>query len=113
MDSRAVGPRPIHSFGYPGRVRMAEMSIYQRSATEEKLALSPEQKVILIVGPAGSGKTWMARRIESEAGWFHLSEDRVWDELPREPHTARAEVETKRSASVSCKWAAAKVVKRS
>ena len=35
----------------------------------------------------------MGRRIGSEDGWFHLSEDRVWDELPREPHTARTEAE--------------------
>lgn len=70
---------------------MADMSIQRNSATKEKLALLPEQKVILIAGPAGSGKTSMGQRIEREDGWVHLSEDRVWDELPRDPHTARTE----------------------
>jgi adenylate kinase family enzyme len=69
------------------------MSSHRKVATEEKLVLSPEQTVILIAGPAGSGKTSMGRRIGSEDGWFHLSEDRVWDELPRDPHTARTEAE--------------------
>jgi adenylate kinase family enzyme len=72
---------------------MAEISIHQNSKTEEKLALSPEQKVILIAGPGGSGKTTMGQRIGKEDGWVHLSEDRVWDELPRDPHTARTEAE--------------------
>lgn len=72
---------------------MADMSIHRNSATEKELALLPEQKVILIAGPAGSGKTSMGQRIGKEDGWFHLSEDRVWDELPRDPHTARTEAE--------------------
>jgi adenylate kinase family enzyme len=57
------------------------------------MTLSREQKVILIAGPAGSGKTSMGERIGKEDGWYHLSEDRVWDELPRDPHTARTEAE--------------------
>ncbi|MFN5062686.1 MAG: AAA family ATPase [Pseudomonadota bacterium] len=69
------------------------MSSHRKVENEEKLVLSPEQKVILVAGPAGSGKTSMGRRIGSEDGWFHLSEDRVWDELPRDPHTARTEAE--------------------
>lgn len=72
---------------------MAETSNHQKLTPEEKLALLPEQKVILIAGPAGAGKTSMGRRIGGNSGWFHLSEDRVWDELPREPHTARTEAE--------------------
>jgi adenylate kinase family enzyme len=70
---------------------MAEISNHRKLAPEEKLALLPEQKAILIAGPAGSGKTSMGRRIGGNSGWFHLSEDRVWDELPRDPHTARTE----------------------
>lgn len=72
---------------------MPEISSHRKVEAEQKLVLSPEQKVILIAGPAGSGKTSMGRRIGSEDGWFHLSEDRVWDELPRDPHTARTEAE--------------------
>lgn len=72
---------------------MAEVTNDQKFAAEEQMALSPEQRVILIAGPAGSGKTSMGRRIGSQEGWFHLSEDRVWDELPRDPHTLRTEAE--------------------
>ncbi len=57
------------------------------------LTLSPNQKVLLIGGPAGSGKTSIAQRIAQLAGWYHLPEDRVWDELPRVPHTPRTEKE--------------------
>ncbi len=72
---------------------MVEMSGDRRFAVEGQLTLSPDQKVILVAGPAGSGKTSMGQRIGSVDGWFHLSEDRIWDELPRDPHTARTESE--------------------
>jgi len=49
--------------------------------------------VILIAGPAGAGKTTMAKRIGNEPGWVALSEDEFWDRLPREPHTFRTDVE--------------------
>jgi hypothetical protein len=35
----------------------------------------------------------MGRRVAEVAGWYHLPEDRVWDELPRQPHTARTDAE--------------------
>lgn len=77
----------------PRKICMAEMSSDTKLATEKQLTLSPGQKVILIAGPAGSGKTSMGQRIGKEEGWFHLSEDRVWDELTRDPHTPRTEAE--------------------
>jgi adenylate kinase family enzyme len=49
--------------------------------------------VILIAGPAGAGKTTMAKRIGNEPGWVALSEDEFWDRFPREPHTFRTDVE--------------------
>jgi adenylate kinase family enzyme len=49
--------------------------------------------VVLIAGPAGAGKTSMGRRVAEFSGWYHLPEDRVWDELPRQPHTPRTEEE--------------------
>ena len=49
--------------------------------------------VILIAGPAGAGKTTMAKRIGNEPGWVALSEDEFWDRLRREPHTFRTDVE--------------------
>ena len=49
--------------------------------------------VILIAGPAGAGKTTMAKRIGNEPGWVALSEDEFWNHLPREPHTFRTDVE--------------------
>jgi adenylate kinase family enzyme len=49
--------------------------------------------VILIAGPAGAGKTTIAKRIGNEPGWVALSEDEFWDRLPREPHTFRTDVE--------------------
>jgi adenylate kinase family enzyme len=52
-----------------------------------------KRKVVLIAGPAGSGKTTMGRRIAEVSGWCHIPEDRVWDELPRMPHTPRTEAE--------------------
>jgi hypothetical protein len=64
-----------------------------KAATTEALRLLPAQTVLLIAGPAGSGKTTMGARIGRVAGWRHISEDRVWEELPRAPHTARTEEE--------------------
>ncbi|MFZ4782040.1 MAG: AAA family ATPase [Armatimonadaceae bacterium] len=49
--------------------------------------------VILIAGPAGAGKTTIAKRIGNEPGWVALSEDEFWNRLPREPHTFRTDVE--------------------
>ena len=49
--------------------------------------------VILIAGPAGAGKTTMAKRIGNEHGWIALSEDEFWNRLPREPHTFRTDIE--------------------
>ena len=72
---------------------MAECLPGPKAATTEALRLLPAQKVLLIAGPAGSGKTTMGARIGRVAGWRHLSEDCVWEELPREPHTARTEAE--------------------
>ena len=60
---------------------------------DSSLVFSPNQRVLLIAGPAGSGKTSMGRRIAQIDGWYHLPEDRVWDELPRTPHTPRTDAE--------------------
>ena len=49
--------------------------------------------VILIAGPAGAGKTTMARLIGSQPGWVALSEDEFWGRLPRDPHLLRTDAE--------------------
>jgi hypothetical protein len=72
---------------------MAQFLYGPKAATTEALRLLPSQKVLLIAGPAGSGKTTMGARIGRVDGWSHISEDCVWNELPREPHTARTEEE--------------------
>jgi adenylate kinase family enzyme len=59
----------------------------------KKLKLPREQKVILIAAPGGAGKTSTAARIAQVDSWTHISEDRVWDELPRDPHTPRTDEE--------------------
>jgi len=70
---------------------MTELTTCEKTQGTETLKLLPSQKVLLIAGPAGSGKTSMGQRVAKVDGWYHLPEDRVWDELPREPHTARTD----------------------
>lgn len=48
-----------------------------------------DRKVILLVGPAGAGKTSMGQRIARVPTWTHLSEDLVWNELNKAAHTPR------------------------
>ena len=40
-----------------------------------------DRKVILITGPAGSGKTSLAERIAQNENWIHVSEDLHWVEI--------------------------------
>lgn len=40
-------------------------------------------KVILITGPAGSGKTSLAERIAQNENWIHISEDLQWVEIKK------------------------------
>lgn len=48
----------------------------------------PSQKVLLLIGPAGAGKTSLGRRIAQNAGWVHISEDDVWVET-KQNHSHR------------------------
>lgn len=41
------------------------------------------RKLIIIVGPAGSGKTTLAERIAQNQGWVHVSEDLHWVEIKK------------------------------
>ena len=42
-----------------------------------------DRKVILITGPAGSGKTSLAERIAQNENWIHVSEDVHWVEIKK------------------------------
>src|SRR3954452_21692007 len=45
--------------------------------------------VILLTGPAGSGKTTLAARIAQNYGWIHVSEDDLWGEIGHPSHEPR------------------------
>ena len=53
--------------------------------------------VILIAGPAGSGKTSTAARIAEHPDWIHVSEDDHWNEVKagQPPHALRTGEEEK------------------
>jgi adenylate kinase family enzyme len=72
---------------------MTDSIVTKSNFGDQRLNLLPDQKVILIAAPGGAGKTTTAARIAKVDPWVHISEDRVWDELPRDPHTFRTEAE--------------------
>jgi predicted kinase len=47
--------------------------------------------VILLVGPAGSGKTSLAPLIAKNDSWVHISEDDIWNEIGHPPHALRTD----------------------
>lgn len=57
------------------------------------LHLKPFQMVLLIAGPAGSGKTSVAQKIGAAEGWAYISEDDVWNEIGHAPHQLRQDHE--------------------
>jgi adenylate kinase family enzyme len=57
------------------------------------LQLKPFQMVLLIAGPAGSGKTSIAQKIGATEGWAHISEDDTWNEIGHPPGELRQEHE--------------------
>jgi adenylate kinase family enzyme len=77
----------------PGDLDMADLPNVPKPHDVGTLRLLPDQKVILIVGPAGAGKTTMGQRIAMVKGWIHISEDSFWAELPRQPHRGRTDAE--------------------
>lgn len=72
---------------------MTHILLNENNVDSQPLTLAPHQMVLLIAGPAGAGKTSMGRRVAESSGWYHLPEDRVWDELPRQRHTPRTDEE--------------------
>lgn len=72
---------------------MTHISQDKQNADSQALTLAPHQMVLLIAGPAGAGKTSMGRRVAESSDWYHLPEDRVWDQLPRQPHIPRTDEE--------------------
>src|SRR4030095_9733127 len=47
--------------------------------------------VILLIGPAGSGKTSIGRQIAEHSRWVHVSEDDIWGEMGHPSHETRTE----------------------
>ncbi len=47
--------------------------------------------VILLVGPAGSGKTAIGEHVAEHGGWVHVSEDDIWGEIGHPSHEPRTE----------------------
>lgn len=45
--------------------------------------------VILLIGPAGSGKTTLGRLVAEHERWVHVSEDDVWGEIGHPSHLPR------------------------
>ena len=45
--------------------------------------------VILLIGPAGSGKTTLGRLVAENERWIHLSEDDLWTEIGHPSHLPR------------------------
>lgn len=77
-------------------VSPAELELVFGSLTSpfhEKIQNSKKPKIILLAGPAGAGKSSLARRIAENGNWIQLSEDRVWSELNKAPHTPRTSEE--------------------
>jgi predicted kinase len=66
------------------------------SPKRKKLAMNKgNPRVILIVGPAGSGKTSLAERIARNEDWALVSEDVYWGEIKKDqlPHGGRTAAE--------------------
>ena len=59
------------------------------------MQLLPFQMVLLIAGPAGSGKTTIASKIAGMEGWDHISEDDVWNEIGHPSNQPRNDNEQK------------------
>lgn len=55
------------------------------------LVLEPHQLVLLIAGPAASGKSSAAERAGAHEGWAHISEDDVWNEIGHPPEELRTD----------------------
>lgn len=62
-------------------------------ATWSTLQLAPHQLVLLIAGPAGSGKSSAAAKCAAHSGWVHISEDDVWNEIGHPPEELRTDAD--------------------
>lgn len=73
----------VLSLSMPAGSMLNSLDGFQQSLNIEGKKKLAGGKVILITGPAGSGKTSLANRIAQNNNWVHVSEDNHWVEIKK------------------------------
>jgi predicted kinase len=81
--NNAIDATCIGSTGKPSRLGSLPIRRFQAISHRQRNKKLKDSKVILITGPAGSGKTSLAERIAQNENWIHVSEDQHWVEIQK------------------------------